>query len=378
VIKRLVFVLPAGISLLAALDAGLFRLGWPLPLPQEDLPLAHGPLMVCGFLGTVISLEKAVALGARWPYLGVLATGIGGVLLVPFTGAPMPRLLIFLGSVSLAFVAFIFYRRERASANLCVFAGALSWATGNGVWLFGWPVYAVVPFWMGFLLLTIAGERLELNRLLQPSAASRNLFLICCAASLAGALLAGPGFRLDPNARILFTAHGDLLTSPTAAVGVRLSGIGFIGVALWLVLNDMARKALARPGLTRFIGTGLLLGYFWLGLSGILWVGSGAYVGGPFYDAVLHSFFLGFAFSMIFAHGPVIFPAILQRRLEFHPAFYAHLALLAFGLVLRVWGDLSGFDRGRAWGGLLNAVAIVLFIVLTASRVSVRGKLPSH
>jgi uncharacterized protein DUF1722 len=47
---------------------GLVRLGWNLPLPFPDQLIAHGPLMVCGFLGTLISLERAIALGSRWGY----------------------------------------------------------------------------------------------------------------------------------------------------------------------------------------------------------------------------------------------------------------------------------------------------------------------
>lgn len=48
------------LALLAALWAGLVRLGWGLPPLRPTLPIAHGPLMVSGFLGTLISLERAV------------------------------------------------------------------------------------------------------------------------------------------------------------------------------------------------------------------------------------------------------------------------------------------------------------------------------
>ncbi len=54
------------LSMACGLWLGLVRLGWNLPLPWPDRLIAHGPLMVCGFLGTLISLERAVALGARW------------------------------------------------------------------------------------------------------------------------------------------------------------------------------------------------------------------------------------------------------------------------------------------------------------------------
>ena len=50
------------LALLAALWAGLLRLGWRLPPLQPQLAGAHGPLMVVGFLGTLIALERAVAL----------------------------------------------------------------------------------------------------------------------------------------------------------------------------------------------------------------------------------------------------------------------------------------------------------------------------
>jgi hypothetical protein len=49
-------------SLVCGVWAGLLRFGWSLPSGRANLIELHGPLMVCGFLGTVISLERAVAL----------------------------------------------------------------------------------------------------------------------------------------------------------------------------------------------------------------------------------------------------------------------------------------------------------------------------
>ncbi len=78
-------LLAAGILTLAyGVFVGLARLGLTLPLPQPTHLLLHGPLMVCGFLGAVIGLERAVALGRAWTYgapvlaaLGSLATLLG-------------------------------------------------------------------------------------------------------------------------------------------------------------------------------------------------------------------------------------------------------------------------------------------------------------
>ena len=43
------------LALLTALWSGLVRLGWTLPLLRPHLPAVHGPLIVCGFLGTLTS-----------------------------------------------------------------------------------------------------------------------------------------------------------------------------------------------------------------------------------------------------------------------------------------------------------------------------------
>jgi hypothetical protein len=77
---------------------------------------------------------------------------------------------------------------------------------------------------------------------------------------------------------------------------------------------------------------------------------------------MLHAIFLGLVFSMIFGHGPIIFPAVLGVRVAYRPAFYAHLVLLHASLLLRVAGDLGPWQVARAWGGLLNGVAIVTFL----------------
>ena len=80
--------------------------------------------------------------------------------------------------------------------------------------------------------------------------------------------------------------------------------------------------------------------------------------------------------SMIFAHAPVIFPAVLAVPFTFRPTFYAHVAVLHVSLILRIVGDLADvLGRWRVWGGLLNAASVLLFLISTASsinRVSLR------
>ena len=54
-------------SLFLGMAAGLARLGWSF-VSGRGIGALHGPLMASGFFGTVISLERAVALARRWAY----------------------------------------------------------------------------------------------------------------------------------------------------------------------------------------------------------------------------------------------------------------------------------------------------------------------
>ena len=40
---------------------------------------------------------------------------------------------------------------------------------------------------------------------------------------------------------------------------------------------------------------------------------------GPSYDAILHTAFLGFVMTMIFAHTPIVFPAVLHLPVAYTP-----------------------------------------------------------
>ena len=144
---------------------------------------------------------------------------------------------------------------------------------------------------------------------------------------------------------------------------IRLSGFGIISLSLWLLRYDIAWRNAGRSGLPRFMAVALLLGYLWLGVGGFLWtVYADSFTAGPEYDAMLHAIFLGFAFSMIFAHAPVIFPSITGITIAFHNSFYIHLALLHVSLAFRIIGDFQGLVALRQWGGLFNIGAILLFL----------------
>lgn len=86
-LRRLPLLAGALVLLLAALWAGLLRLGWAWPTPLPTLPMAHGPLMINGFLGALIGLERAIALQKRWAYLAPVLTFVMMRCSMPFFSA---------------------------------------------------------------------------------------------------------------------------------------------------------------------------------------------------------------------------------------------------------------------------------------------------
>ncbi len=330
-------------SLFTGVWAGLLRLGWSLPEGRANLLELHGPLMVFGFLGTVISLERAVALRRPWGYLAPAGTVAGAALLFAGLRQGIGQLVLLLAGCVLVGLFAVILRAHATASGATLAVAAVLWVVGDALWLNGSPLVQVVPWWAGFLVLTIVGERLEL-------------------AAFGG--LTGRGRVVFGGLTALFLA-GLALSAVDAGAGVRLAGAALAGFSLWLVRFDIARRTVRRPGLPRFVALALLPGYVWLGLAGVLWVWHGAVQFGAAHDAELHALFLGFVFSMIFGHAPVIFPGVLGFPLPFRRVFYVHLALLHAGLVLRIGGDLAGSWETARWGGMLNATAIGIFLVAT-------------
>jgi hypothetical protein len=103
----------------------------------------------------------------------------------------------------------------------------------------------------------------------------------------------------------------------------------------------------------------------WLGVGGVIGMWFGALYAGPEYAALLHAFLLGFVFSMIFGHAPIILPAVTGLRLPYRPIYYGQVALLHITLAYRMVGNLGMGFTAQQWGGLLNVVAVLFFFVVT-------------
>ena len=339
------FLAPAIASLICGIWGGLVRLPINLPLPSDNANWLtfHGPLMVSGFLGTVIGLERAVGLPDRWPYLAPLLTAAGALtLLAGFLGKPGP-VLIASGSAVFVAVTWRVIQLHLALFTVMLSLAGITWLAGNILWACGWPIDQVIPWWIGFLALTILGERLDLSRFQKSERASRPFLFAFIGVFLSGVLTSA--FAIE--------------------AGERIAGAGLLALGLWLARFDIARRTIRQPGLPRFMALSLLIGFGWLAVAGCFIAAFAPLHSGYAYDAALHSFFLGFVFSMIFGHAPVIFPSVLNLPLRFRPSAYGHLALLHLSVLTRVSGDLLASPSLRQWGALLNGFAVLLFLVNT-------------
>lgn len=338
------------VSLASGVLGGLLRVGLGgLPAP-ELAPGLHGVLMVCGFFGTVIALERAVALGARWAYGAPLACGAGGLLLI--IGAPPPGLgLLVFGALLLLAANLAILRRQWSLESMTLGAGAACWLVGNLTILAGQPVPAAVPWWLAFFVLTIGGERLELSRYAPRPPAARTAFIaIVCAIPLAA-----------------------LASYFVVAVAWRAQGVALVALAVWLWRYDIARITVRQKALARYIAVCVLSADVWLAVGGAMLAFEGMMPAGPYYDATLHALMLGFVFAMVFGHAPVIFPAVVRVAIPYSAVLYAPLVLLHASLALRLVGDLAGHAVLRVVGAAGNAASIALFIVAAAT-LAIRGK----
>ena len=167
---RLVPLAIAAVAMAFGLWTGLQRLGLPLPGAME-LGAFHGALMIAGFLGTVIGLERAIAVGQWWAYAAPVVSAIGALALL--AGAPLLAALAFLAASGVLLIASVnIVMRQFALFTIVLTIGVACWAAGTLSWLTGSPMPAVVGWWLDFLILTIAAERLELGRLVRLSSAS--------------------------------------------------------------------------------------------------------------------------------------------------------------------------------------------------------------
>ena len=343
---RLIMVLLVVISLITGISGGLLRAGASLPALSQQ-PWAHhavalhAALMVCGFLGTVISIERAVALRLVWAFVAPWACAVGALCLL--NGQPEWGAWAFeLGALVFLVVNVLIVARQAAPHTWLLLASALAWVWGNTLFLQRGLVDATLSAWFSFLVLTIAAERLEMSRLLRRKPYVQPVLI--------------------GIVTLLLLAMGLAAWQPM--IGGALFGVSLLLLAVWFGLFDIARHTVRTKGLSRYMAICLLTGYAWLAVAGLCWA---AYACGWSYrDASLHALGLGFIMSMVMGHAPVILPAVAGIKLHFDRRFYVPLVALHLSLFVRLIGG-SMDPVWRTVGSELNAAALGLFAMTVIS-----------
>jgi hypothetical protein len=238
--------------------------------------------------------------------------------------------------------------RQPALFTIVLTVAAACWVGGTLVWIKGAPAADVTGWWLAFLVLTIAAERLELSRLLSPPRSSQLTFAFATALIITGA------------------ARGEF-----AGETAPFSGVGLLASTAWLVRHDIALRTIRLTAQPRFSAACLLAGYFWLGLAGLLLLIAPPGTAAFSYDAAVHAIAIGFVLSMIFGHAPIILPAVTGLRIRYSAALYVPLVLLHLSVLLRIAADLLVRTELRTISGPITIVALAAYAVtlMIASRM---------
>lgn len=328
------------LGLLTGIIGGWIRLGY-MDWHIAGAASNHGVLMVGGFLGTLISLERAMVMKNKFWLLVPFISGLSIPVLLWLGWPTLGVVLLLTASSGLMAIMYLQTIKHPVLYQFIMSVGAASYFIGNFMLLNTGLVAAAVPWWMGFLLLTIVGERLELSKFLPtPKWAKNGLALIL------GFFILG----------IWLPFHGS---------GSSLMGLSVLLVSVWLLYFDMAKIASKKPDQFKYIGVGLRVGYLWLFLNGVILI---FYTHHPlYYDLFLHTFFLGFTFSMIWAHAPIILPMVLNIKEKlYHPILWLGWSIFQLSLIGRIVGSMMKTSDFRSAFGFINGWSILTMFALMA------------
>lgn len=323
----------AASNLVAGLVGGLARLGvLTHPLAQALLP-HHGALMMAGFFGSVIALERAVALqrGLWVPASAALAGWLLVLLPAPVALAGLAWAASAAG-LALLYLWAAHHRKVslplavEASATLALLVGTTSWAMGEDA--------AARLGWSAFILLTVAGERRELTALANLPTWSRRAFVLLWLA-------------------LLFSVA---LARPAPALALPLWWAAALGLAAWLARFDIGLRAWRAPGWPRHTARCLMVGIAWLAVAAALGLARQA--------AAWHVLWLGFVWAMVFAHAPIMLTALARLRPVYTPWAMAPVALMSLGVALRTAATLAGWPALLAAAAGAQTLALVAFALV--------------
>lgn len=375
---RIALLIVAAVAMLIALVGAVSRsslsLG-PAALPAP-LPDFHGALMVYGFLGGAISLERAVAYRAgsdrhpRWGFFAAVCAIAGtiSVLVISILSRVVPS---FDGRVWLPLISALWWAasmlilsavyvgiwfRQRSYAVLIQLLGSWVGMCGVLLWAGGVAADNASTWWMMMLILTIVGERLELAH-----------------ASFVGAYVQPALLAASIVTSLSLVAQ---LCAPEW--GYPLSALCLAALLVLMLRHDTARRTYKAHGVTGFMGVCMISAYSWALVACGIWLlvpfgGLGSST--LWWDMALHALAIGFVMAMVAAHVCVIVPSIIRRPMPFHPVLWGAFILYQAGLLLRLLGTVRNStpiwqigDVVAIFGMIAMMLSVITMLVLARKR----------
>lgn len=327
------------LALIMGTVGGWIRLGY-VVAPLATAAISHGLLMVGCFLGTLISLERCMVMTNKACLL-IPACGLLATCFVIFGNEYWGLIFLTIESAGLVVILYHQTLKYKLPELVWMCLGAICWLIGNIMVIRTGFIPVATTWWIAFIMFTIVGERMEFAKFLPNPKWSKMLIHGLMSLFFVG---------------LLFPFHqgGNLILGFTA-----------ISIGVWLICFDMARFSVRKTAFHCYIGLGLIVGYVWLISFGLVLclMENHPY----FYDLFLHTFFLGFAFSMIWAHAPIILPTIFRRTETLYNPVLWPLWLL---FQLSLWGRTLActFQNGevRSWFGVINGWVILFMFTFMA------------
>ncbi len=339
------------VYLLLALVVGVIKLltinGILTSPPLQVLFPHHGELMVFGFLATLIPAERYI--GSRSMKISELIHSMPflmslGALLKLFSWFNGIALLNEVGTFAIAAGALLYIyllaslsklSTEKTSFRL-MGAGALALLLALVVSYFFTPVgnLPLVLLMLAFPALTILGERVELSKFTMRRIGTE---------ALVAGLLAVLGILLS-------IWMGKSLLLPA-------SSLLLLALAAYIVRSE---KFIFEGGIKGYLSWHLAAAYAWAFL-GFALVAIAYFAEKPqtYFDPAVHAIAIGFVLGMIYAHAPVVAPAILGRRFVEAELSLIPLALLTLANAMRILGALAKTGPVVGYSGLVVVLSLL-------------------
>ncbi len=345
----------------------------------------HSLFMVFGFLGGLLMTERIVgSMGIPGAYgtsfsLPMLLASIVGLLLLT-VGWLFDNLYIAeAGGIVFALASLLFaimlLRLGKIAHDYSSFGimagGTISLSLSSLISGFRLPVddYPLILQMLLFPMIFVLGERIELGKFqyFPYKKLANRLVLIVLSASVSLTFISS----------VFWTSNGqlsELLLSSALACLLIASVVTF-------AIERKRKQYPVRTSLQAYVDKGILIAYFWLFLGVLLFLLRVSGITG-LYDAAIHSIALGFIVTFIFAHGPVIFPTVLERNVNIGRLSFLPIVTLTLSNCLRIFGDMfklplpfpaAGIQAASAMvslSGIILAMGAIQFAVMMKNIVS--------